>query len=67
MRGIGSGVCEIRIHDEAGAFRVIYLASFPEAVYILHAFQKKSQVTARKDIDLAKARYQTVVAKRGLL
>jgi phage-related protein len=67
MREIGSGVGGIRIHDETGAFRVIYVASFSAAVYILHAFQKKSQATARKDIELAKSRYRTIIARRDLL
>jgi phage-related protein len=58
MQGIGRGVREIRIRDEAGAFRVIYLAARPEAIYVLHAFQKKSQATSRRDLDLALARWQ---------
>jgi phage-related protein len=64
MTRIGSGVCEIRIRDEAGAFRLMYVARFPEAVYVLHAFQKKTQTTAKKDLTLAKVRYQEVLAKR---
>ena len=45
-----------RLRDEAGAFRVIYTANRPEAVYVLHAFQKKTQATAKRDLDLARAR-----------
>jgi phage-related protein len=60
MQGIGPGVREIRIRDEAGAFRVIYVASLAEAVYVLHAFQKKTPRTAKRDIDLAAARLRHI-------
>jgi phage-related protein len=56
MRTIGPGVAEIRIHDEGGAFRVIYIATRDSAIYVLHAFQKKTQRTAKRDLDLAAAR-----------
>src|SRR3954471_20317007 len=56
MPSIGAGVREIRVRDEVGAFRVIYIAAFAEAVYVLHAFQKKTQQTAKRDLDLAAAR-----------
>jgi phage-related protein len=55
---VGAGACEIRVRDKAGAFRVVYVAKFRNAVYVLHAFQKKSQKTSRRDIDLAKTRYR---------
>jgi len=58
MKTIGPGVREIRIRDAAGAFRVIYVATFAEAVYVLHAFQKKTQRTEKADVDLAKSRYR---------
>ena len=45
MPSIGPGVREVRVRDEAGAFRVIYTATRPEAVHVLHAFQKKTQAT----------------------
>jgi phage-related protein len=64
MPTIGSGACEIRVRDEAGAFRLMYVAKFPEAVYVLHAFQKKTQQTAQKDLELARARYQDMMMKR---
>ena len=57
MPAIGKGVEEIRIWDDAGTFRVIYTARLADAVYVLHAFQKKSQTTAKRDIDTAKARF----------
>jgi phage-related protein len=53
MRTVGAGVNEIRIRDAAGAFRIIYLATRPEGVYVLHCFQKKTQKTRKSDIDLA--------------
>ncbi len=64
MPSVGSGVCEIRVRDESGAFRLMYVAKFPEAVYVLHAFQKKTRATARKDLALAEDRYQEVLATR---
>jgi phage-related protein len=59
MPDIGSGVREIRIHI-LGEWRVIYVARLAEAVYVLHAFQKKSQKTRREDIDLARRRYRQI-------
>lgn len=58
MKTIGPGVREIRIRERAGAFRVIYLATSPDAVLVLHAFQKKTQATSQRDIDLAISRWQ---------
>ena len=58
MADIGPGACEIRLRDPTGAYRVIYVAKFKDAVYVLHAFQKKSQKTTRTDLDLAKQRYR---------
>jgi phage-related protein len=56
MKAVGAGVREIRIRESSGAFRVLYLATLPERVLVLHAFQKKTQATPRKDIDLAAQR-----------
>jgi len=50
--GIGKGVEEIRIWDDSGTYRVIYTARLSDAVYVLHAFQKKTQATAKRDTDL---------------
>ncbi|WP_120348971.1 type II toxin-antitoxin system RelE/ParE family toxin [Paraburkholderia fungorum] len=55
---IGKGVREIRIRDADGAFRIIYLAKFADAVYVLHCFQKKTQKTSKTDLDLATRRYR---------
>ena len=57
MPAIGKGVEEIRVTDESGAYRVIYVARRAEAVYVLHAFHKKTQVTPKKDIEIAKRRF----------
>jgi phage-related protein len=65
MPSIGTGACEIRVRDEAGAFRVIYVATFVDAVYVLHAFQKKTQKTARADLELARKRYRDARAIAG--
>lgn len=53
MPAIGKGVEEIRVWDETGAYRVIYTARRAEAVYVLHAFQKKTQATSKRDLDIA--------------
>lgn len=61
MNTIGSGVQEIRIRDAAGAFRVIYVAKFADAIYVLHCFQKKTEKTSKTDIDLATKRYRELL------
>lgn len=60
MTTIGPGVQEIRIRDSHGAFRVIYLAKLADRIVVLHCFQKKTQKTAKADLDLAARRYRTV-------
>ena len=60
MPDVGPGACELRVRDQAGAFRVIYVVRFKDAIYVLHAFQKKTRKTAGMDIDLAKRRYRTI-------
>jgi phage-related protein len=61
---VGAGTRELRIHDARGIYRVIYVAKFEEAVYVLHCFQKKTQATAKRDLAIAAARYQAVVEGR---
>ncbi len=61
MNTIGSSVREIRIRSEEGAFRVIYIAKFKEAVFVLHCFQKQSQKTRREDLALATRRYKELM------
>lgn len=60
MPAVGAGAYEIRYRDATGAFRVIYVAKFADAVYVLHAFQKKTQKTAQYDLDLAAKRYKMI-------
>ena len=59
MPDVGKGAYEIRVHLD-GAWRVIYVAKFAEAIYVLHAFQKKTQQTSKDDIELAQKRYRTI-------
>jgi phage-related protein len=65
MPGIGAGVQEIRIRDAAGAFRVIYMAKFADAVYVLHCFRKTTQKTSNADLDLAAKRYRELTKELG--
>lgn len=57
MSTVGKGVKEIRIRDASGAFRVVYVAKFARAVYVLHCFQKKTEKANKADLDLAAKRY----------
>ncbi len=61
---MGAGTKEIRIHLGDGWFRVMYVAKFPEAVYALHCFKKKTSSTSQHDKDVAAARYKAVVLER---
>lgn len=63
MPSIGTGVREIRVRDSSGAFRTIYLATRPEAIYVLHCFGKKTSKTARHDVELARQRLARVPGK----
>jgi len=63
MASVGAGVKEIRIHAETG-YRVLYVAKFPEAVYVLHGFAKKTQRTPKAEIDLANKRYRDLLIER---
>ena len=63
MAGVGAGVREIRIHSE-NEYRVMYVAKFADAIYVLHAFGKKTQQTSKKDIELASQRYRDLVNER---
>ena len=59
MQNIGSGVREIRIRV-LGEWRIIYVAKFSDAIYVLHSFQKKTQKTRQEDIELARNRYRQI-------
>lgn len=63
---VGAGTKEIRINLEDGWFRVMYVAKFPEAVYVLHCFKKKSVSTSQHDKDIAAARYKAVIRERKM-
>jgi phage-related protein len=58
MKTVGPGVRELRVRDETGAFRLIYTMNVGAYIYVLHVFQKKSQATPRREIELARARYR---------
>jgi phage-related protein len=64
LKTVGAGVREIRIRDEAGAFRVIYCAKLEDAVYVLHCFQKKTRKTASSDIELSRSRFRALMGRR---
>ena len=63
MPSVGAGVREIRIQT-GRAFRILYVAKFAEAVYVLHAFEKKSQKTAARDVALAEQRLAELTRQR---
>ena len=64
MTTVGPGVQELRVRDESGIYRMFYVAKFQEAVYVLHVFEKRSQKTARPDIELGKNRYADLLRWR---
>lgn len=64
MQAVGTGVREIRIREASGAFRVIYLATMEDRILVLHAFQKKTQATSKRDLDLATQRLKRWKAER---
>jgi phage-related protein len=61
---VGAGTKEIRIRDASGVYRVMYIAKFEEAIYVIHCFQKKTQTTSKQDKAIAAARYRAVVSAR---
>ena len=65
MPSVGPGVREIRIRDEQGIFRVIYVAKFDPVIFVLHCFQKKTQQTSKADIELATRRYKELLRERS--
>ena len=64
MPSIGKGVEEIRVLDDSGIYRVIYTARFADAVYVLHAFQKKTQATSKRDMATARERFAQLRRER---
>ena len=65
MDTVGAGVREIRVREKSGAYRVMYVAKFAQAIYVLHCFQKKRQKTAHSDLALAQRRYKDLVQEIG--
>jgi phage-related protein len=63
MASVGAGVVELRIRTER-AHRVFYVARFAEAIYVLHAFEKKTRQTARQDLETGRARLREVLRMR---
>ena len=61
MKTVGTGFREIRVRETTGAFRVIYVATLINAVYVLHAFQKRRQTTSIRDLDLATERFKKLI------
>lgn len=57
LRSVGPGVMELRVREVQGAFRVVYIAKFADAVYVLHAFQKKTRRIAPLDLELIRNRH----------
>jgi phage-related protein len=64
MPSIGAGVLELRVRESSGAYRVLYVMKFPEAIYVLHAFHKQTRKTSRLDIALARARFTQLTRTR---
>jgi phage-related protein len=65
LNTVGQGVKEIRIRDAVGAFRVIFVAKFADAIYVLHCFQKKTEKTSKADLNLAAKRYRDLLKELG--
>lgn len=65
MSTVGRGAKEIRIRDEAGAFRILYVAKLARAVYVQHCFQKKAGKTSKADVELARGRYRELLKEVG--
>ena len=64
---VGKGAREIRIRDATGIFRVMYVAKFAEAIYVLHCFQKKTEATSKRDKDIAETRYRAILQKKKVM
>lgn len=63
---VGPGTREIRVRDKDGIYRVMYVAKFEEAIYVLHCFQKKTRATSKQDKDIAKTRYRAIPQDRRI-
>lgn len=65
LKTVGAGVKEIRTKVSDGIYRTVYIVNFEESVYVLHAFQKKTEKIAKSDITLAKKRFKDLMSKRS--
>ncbi len=63
---VGAGTREVRIQESGGAFRIMYVAKFEDALYVLHCFQKKTQTTIQQDKRIAQARYRAIANARKI-
>jgi phage-related protein len=61
IQSVGVGAYELRVRDAAGTFRAVYVTKFGDAVYVLHAFQKKTQKIPKADLELARQRYKLIL------
>lgn len=64
MSDVGMGVVEIRVWVDSGTYRVIYTARLAEKVYVLHAFQKKTQKIPDREKEIARKRFKELVRGR---
>ena len=64
LNAVGTGVREIRVRDERGIFRVLYVTKFGDTIYVLHCFQKKTQKTSAGDVEIAARRYKELQRER---
>ena len=60
---VGEGVRQLGVKDATAWYRTMYVTSFPEAIYVLHCFQKKTDKTPKRDIDIARARLSDLTAE----
>lgn len=65
MEAIGAGVKEIRVKDDTGIYRALYVAKFEDTVYVIHCFKKKTQKTSKPDKDTAAKRYKDLLKELG--
>ena len=63
MTTMGTGVMEIRVHTRL-EHRVFYLAKFEKAIYVLHAFEKRTRRTPQSEIELARKRLADLTRRR---
>ena len=63
MTTIGVGVNEIRVHTDL-EHRVLYVVKFTEGIYVLHAFEKRTRKTPKRDTDLARDRFRALIERR---